>query len=101
MSQSEQDKMVMIKVLYVDLRWSFRRIARLFEQSQNTITAIYHKYLEQTEEEKLNNSPNSRGVIDLRYIGDSRDLEYLDTVMYHNDCGGGRRAKRSEGDSEA
>ena len=91
MTEAEQDKMLIIKILHEKMNWSFRRIARMFDQSKNTISELYTSALQENTAEKLTNSPNSERCIDLRYVGDTSDVEYLEGHINHNVCGGGRK----------
>ena len=91
MTETEQDKMVVIKVLYQGMNWSFARIARIFSESDKTVKSIYMKALDEPNEAKLRDLPKSRRTIDLRYVGDTSDVEYLDGHIHHNVTGGGRK----------
>jgi len=95
MKQKDRDKMVVIKVLYQSMNWSFSRIARVVSESDKTVKSIYMKSLEETEDTNLRDLPKGRKSIDLRYVGDSHDIEYLDAVINHNVCGGGRKVDNS------
>ena len=95
--------LTVIKVL-VECGVNYNQMTRIFaicSVTDKTLKSMHEMALRVEEAGGFRKCPNSEGHIELQYVGDSRDLEYLDTVMYHNDCGGGRRAKRSEGDSEA
>ena len=86
----DYDKMVLVKGL-VDYGWSFRRIGKLLNHSHNTVKTIYFKALELSELGELTESPKGKGGVDLRYVGNSHDLEYIDAQINHNVCGGGRK----------
>ena len=96
MTETEQDKMLLIKILHEKMNWSFRRIGRMFSQSKDTISAIYTSALEQSEDEKLANLPKSRKSIDLRYVGDTSDVEWIEGDINHNVCGGGRKVNNEQ-----
>jgi hypothetical protein len=91
MTETEHDKMVVIKVLYQSMNWSFRRIGRLFSQHKNTVSALYYKALDELCTDNIANLPKSRKGIDLRYVGSTSDVEYIEGSVNHNVCGGGRK----------
>ena len=91
MTEAEQDKMLIIKILHKKMNWSFRRIGRLFGQKGETVSTIYSSALDKSTDGLLGNSPNSERCIDLRYVGDTSDVEYLEGHINHNVCGGGRK----------
>lgn len=91
MNQTEHDKMVVIKVLYQSMNWSFRRIGRILSTDSKTVKSLYSRALEELVQANIHNLPNSRRAIDLRYVGDTTDVEWLEGDIYHNVCGGGRK----------
>ena len=99
MTQTEQDVRILVKLLYQNANWSFSRIARVAKalgQSRNSVKAIYDKALEEQKYDIGTDFPKSERHIDLRYVGDTSDIEYLEGHIYHNVCGGGRKANESE-----
>jgi len=96
MTQTEHDKMVVIKVLYQGMNWSFRRIGRLFGTDSRAIKSLYTSALEELTKDNVHKLPKSRKDIDLRYVGSTSDVEYIDGAVHHNVCGGGRKANESE-----
>ena len=78
------------------MNWSMNRIGRLFSIDPKTAKSIYENALYYQEEENIHNLPKSRKSIDLRYIGDTSDVEYLDGDINHNVCGGGKKANEVE-----
>jgi len=91
MTEAEQDKMVVIKVLYIRMNWSFRRIGRLLCTDSRAVKVLYDRALDDITPDNLHNLPKSRKNIDLRYVGDTSDVEYLEGHINHNVCGGGRK----------
>ena len=96
MTETEHDKMVVIKVLYQGMNWSYRRIGRLLCTDSRAVKSIYMRALEELHPDQSHNLPKSRKNIDLRYVGDTSDIEWLEGNIYHNVCGGGRKANESK-----
>ena len=92
MTQDEYDKMMVVKVLYQGMNWSYRRIGRVLSSSGKTIKSIYLRALDEINEDSGSNLPKSRKNIDLRYVGDTTSLEYIHGTIYHSVTGGGKRA---------
>ena len=92
MTQTEQDVRILVKLLYQNANWSFSRIARVAKalgQSRNSVKSIYDKALEEQKYDIGTDFPKSRKDIELRYVGSTTDIEYVDGVVNHNVTGGG------------
>ena len=93
MTQDEYDVMTAVVGL-VNAGWSFRKIARfgeLLPTGRDAVKSLYTKALDELDTDNSDNLPKSRKSIDLRYVGDTSDVEYLDGAIHHNVCGGGRK----------
>ena len=102
MTEAERYAMLLVKILYRDMNLSFSLIAQIAKelgQSRNKVKAIYDKVLEQIDEENGSDLPKSRKSIDLRYVGSTSDVEYIDGAVHHNVCGGGRKSNEINADS--
>ena len=73
------------------MNWSFNRISRTLSIDPKTVKSIYFNALEVLTDENIHDLPKSRKSIDLRYVGSTSDVEYIDGAVHHNVCGGGRK----------
>ena len=94
MTSQEYKRLVLIKHLY-SAGWSLRDIAYCIKgTTKNNVKAMYYKALDELHEDNEDNFPKSRKSIDLRYVGDTSDVEYLEGDINHNVCGGGRKVNQ-------
>ena len=91
--RSDKDEMAAIWVLG-RLGWSYRRIARLcLPTSHHTIKSCYEKGCELFEAGKLPVFAKDEKKLRIIYAGNTNDLDYLEGKAHHNECGGGKRIR--------
>jgi len=78
----------------VKVGWKFRRIARLIlPRSHHTVRGYYEKACEEIESGNLPILAKDEKALRIRYVGSSKDIEYIHGKIKGNQCGGGRRVK--------
>jgi len=92
--RANKDTLAAIWIL-AQLKWSSRRIARLkLPTSHHTITVYYQTAYEMAKAKKLPIFAKDERAIRIRYCGDTKNLEKIDSVRNSGLCGGGRRVKQ-------
>jgi hypothetical protein len=98
--KKRNDKLVAIWV-FTKLSWSFRRIARLtLPSSHHTVRRCYKEACELFEAKNLPIFAKDEKALRIRYVGSSKDIEYIHGKIEGNQCGGGRRIKPHHYDDE-
>jgi len=88
------DTLAMVYLLKKKLKWSYRRIGRLFHHDH---TVIYDWYVIALKEIG-DNYPTilykgEKRSIEIIPVGNSKDVEYLHGLIHQNPCKGGRQVK--------
>jgi len=76
--------------VFKTLGWSNRRIAKLLSTSHPTINQLVSRAYAYGNTFKSSSFAKS-GKGSVRYVGSSKDLEYINAKVNQNICGGGRR----------
>jgi len=82
------------------LGWSDRRIAGLkLPSSHHTVSNYFSEACELIDSKELPVFASNEKKLRDRYCGDTSSVEYIDGIINHSDCGGGKRAKKAHYDN--